>query len=99
MDKYGNPVRLKDEKNSKWDLNPMVVIIFKSIFRKDEKRYLIKILMKELFEAEVSDIEERDSYFIAKGKNKKGSRIKKKTLLTFEKNNHTSRKRSSPNSF
>jgi len=94
-----NPIKLKGEENVEWDLDPMVDIIFKSIFRKDEKRYLVKVLMKELFEAEVSDIEERDSYFIAKGKNKKGSRIKKKKLLSFKKDNYTNRNRSSTNSF
>jgi len=72
MDKYGNPIKLKDEKNVKWDLDPMVDIIFKSIFRKDEERYLIKVLMKELFGVKIRKIEEKDSYFIAKGKNKKG---------------------------
>jgi len=50
----------------------MVDIIFKSMFRKDEKRYLIKTLMKEFFYVEVKEVEERDSHFVAKGKNKRG---------------------------
>jgi len=66
-------IMLKKEIEGKTDYpDPMVDIIFKSMFRKDEKRYLIKTLMKEFFYVEVKEVEERDSHFVAKGKNKRG---------------------------
>jgi len=56
----------------------MVDIIFKSMFRKDEKRYLIKTLMKEFFYVEVKegklyvepyDYHDRDAAFTASAEN------------------------------
>ena len=53
-------------------MNPMRDIVFKSILKLDEDHIIIKTLVKELLDIELTSFKVEYPGFIAKGKNNKG---------------------------